>query len=237
MSSCPSCFLFSLTPARNGGDERDSFDVVVPSLPGFAFSGQLDRPGLCTSAGIAELWIRLMTDHLGFTRFGAQSQDIGAAVTISLGAASHQKRWRHLKRPDIVGERLLGRTLPSGGKSTFPLDSPLLPVSSKRVIAQHTRKSSERHYAGPALTHGQTMVASFAPSWFQNWCQATTCARDARAVMTRPFALEALIGAIRRVARAGLDSAQPPATAIGCSTAGDCEAASAVRMNVGKFRR
>ncbi len=73
-------------PAGNGGDERDGFDVVVPSLPGFAFSGRPERPGVCTSRNIANLWARLMTEYLGYARFGAQGQDIGAAATISLAA-------------------------------------------------------------------------------------------------------------------------------------------------------
>jgi pimeloyl-ACP methyl ester carboxylesterase len=71
-------------PAAHGGDERDSFDVVIPSFPGFAFSGCSERP--ITGRSVAGLWRRLMTDHLGYGRFGAQGQDIGAAVTISLGA-------------------------------------------------------------------------------------------------------------------------------------------------------
>src|SRR6266516_2114858 len=73
-------------PAAHGGDERDSFDVVIPSLPGFAFSGRPERPGVCTGRNIANLWAQLMTDGLGYARFGAQGQDIGAAVAIRLGA-------------------------------------------------------------------------------------------------------------------------------------------------------
>jgi pimeloyl-ACP methyl ester carboxylesterase len=64
-------------PAGNGGDERDSFDVVVPSLPGFAFSGRPERPGVCTSRNIANLWARLMTEYLGYARFGPRGRILG----------------------------------------------------------------------------------------------------------------------------------------------------------------
>jgi len=71
-------------PAANGGDPADSFDVVVPSLPGFGFSGRPAGPGL-VSSGIADTWCRLMTDGLGYGRFGAHGSDIGAGVTSRLG--------------------------------------------------------------------------------------------------------------------------------------------------------
>ena len=72
-------------PGAHGGDEHDSFDVVVPSLPGYAFSGRPSQPAHSASRSWANLWARLMTECLGYRRFGAQGQDIGAAVTIALG--------------------------------------------------------------------------------------------------------------------------------------------------------
>jgi pimeloyl-ACP methyl ester carboxylesterase len=67
-------------PGAHGGDPADSFDVVVPSLPGFAFSGPLTTPGIGAGA-TAALWARLMRDVLGYDRFGAQGNDFGAIVT------------------------------------------------------------------------------------------------------------------------------------------------------------
>jgi pimeloyl-ACP methyl ester carboxylesterase len=72
-----------IDPASHGGDAADAFDVVVPSLPGFGFSGHPSMPGLL-SADIADLWSRLMTDGLGYTRFGAHGSDIGAGVSVRL---------------------------------------------------------------------------------------------------------------------------------------------------------
>ncbi len=70
-------------PAAHGGDSLDSFDVVIPSLPGYGFS---DRPGSrgMNTFRIAELWAGLM-DELGYSRFAAQGGDIGASVTTILG--------------------------------------------------------------------------------------------------------------------------------------------------------
>lgn len=71
-------------PSRYGGRREDAFDVVVPSLPGFLFSGQFAK--LCDHPGTADLWYRLMHDILGYERFGAHGGDLGAGVTTRLGA-------------------------------------------------------------------------------------------------------------------------------------------------------
>lgn len=71
-------------PARFGGDPADAFTVVAPSLPGYTLSftpGQ-KRFGI---EEIAEIFAALMTDVLGYRRFGAQGGDWGAFVTSRLG--------------------------------------------------------------------------------------------------------------------------------------------------------
>jgi pimeloyl-ACP methyl ester carboxylesterase len=70
-------------PASYGGDPADSFDVVVPSLPGFGFSDRPTRRGMNTFR-IAELWSGLM-EELGYERFAAQGGDFGASVSTILG--------------------------------------------------------------------------------------------------------------------------------------------------------
>jgi pimeloyl-ACP methyl ester carboxylesterase len=70
-------------PAAYGGDPRDSFTVVAPSLPGYGFS---DDPGGGMSARrMAQVFDELMTGVLGYKRFGAQGGDWGAAIVSSLG--------------------------------------------------------------------------------------------------------------------------------------------------------
>ena len=62
------------------------YDVVVPSLPGFGFSTPLRTTGVNVRR-VAQLWVRLMTDVLGYERFGAYGGDWGAIVTSELGHA------------------------------------------------------------------------------------------------------------------------------------------------------
>ena len=69
-------------PVRHGGDAGDAFDVVIPSLPGFGFSG---RPTERGPTHADRLWRKLMTDVLGYRRFVAHGGDVGARVTSALG--------------------------------------------------------------------------------------------------------------------------------------------------------
>jgi pimeloyl-ACP methyl ester carboxylesterase len=77
-------------PEAFGGRADDAFDVVVPSLPGFAFSSPLATTGVDPQR-IATLWLRLMCDVLGYQRFGAAGGDWGAMVTgeMALAHADH----------------------------------------------------------------------------------------------------------------------------------------------------
>ena len=70
-------------PGAHGGDPRDAFDVIVPSMPGYGFSSRPTRPG-GTSLSVAHLWPKLMSE-LGYELFFAQGGDIGAGVTNALG--------------------------------------------------------------------------------------------------------------------------------------------------------
>ncbi|MFE3741339.1 epoxide hydrolase family protein [Streptomyces sp. NPDC059134] len=72
-------------PSRHGGDAADAFTVIVPSLPGFAFSPQ--RPSLTGPPQTHEIWHRLMRDELGFERYAAHGGDLGAGITSRLGEA------------------------------------------------------------------------------------------------------------------------------------------------------
>jgi pimeloyl-ACP methyl ester carboxylesterase len=73
-------------PFAHGGVASDAFDVVVPSLPGYAYSEPRERAG--GLFGFGELWHRLMTEALGYDTFGAHGGDWGSTVTEHL-ARSH----------------------------------------------------------------------------------------------------------------------------------------------------
>jgi pimeloyl-ACP methyl ester carboxylesterase len=77
-------------PSRFGGDAADAFTVVAPSLPGHGFSfkpGQ-ERLGIIE---IADILARLMTETLGYDRFGAHGHDWGAFIATRLGFAHAAK--------------------------------------------------------------------------------------------------------------------------------------------------
>src|SRR5262245_9773507 len=78
-------------PARYGADPADSFDVIVPSLPGFGFSDRPRERGM-TLQRTAELWTRLMTEGLGYRRFSAAGGDFGSGVS----------RFMALQHPDLL---------------------------------------------------------------------------------------------------------------------------------------
>lgn len=71
-------------------DEGPAFDLVIPSLPGVAFSSPLRTTGLNVRA-IAKLWVRLMSDVLGYEKFAAGGGDWGSLITAELGHA-HPER-------------------------------------------------------------------------------------------------------------------------------------------------
>jgi len=76
-------------PASYGGDPADAFDVVVPSLPGYGFSGPTHVRGV-TVARMAGVFVSLMQD-LGYERFAAQGGDWGSYITSTLGRSYPDK--------------------------------------------------------------------------------------------------------------------------------------------------
>src|SRR6476659_8016962 len=70
-------------PTRYGGTADDAFHVVLPSLPGYGFSGEPTELGW-DSGRIARAWGVLM-ERLGYTRYVAQGGDVGASVTDAMG--------------------------------------------------------------------------------------------------------------------------------------------------------
>ncbi len=70
-------------PTAHGASASDAFDVVIPSLPGYGFSGKPASTGWGPPR-IAHAWVKLMK-RLGYTGFVAQGGDWGAAVTQAMG--------------------------------------------------------------------------------------------------------------------------------------------------------
>lgn len=88
-------------PAAHGGSAKDAFDVIVPSLPGFTFSGPLPRDNI-GYVETAQMWVRLMRE-LGYDRFVTHGGDAGAFVSAQLG---------HAHSESIIGVHLAMPVLP-----------------------------------------------------------------------------------------------------------------------------
>jgi pimeloyl-ACP methyl ester carboxylesterase len=93
----PSSFLQMLDlapmladPVAYGGTTDDAFDVVVGSLPGFAFSDAAARPGM-SEARMAHRFHRLMTEVLGYPRYAVRASDLGARVAKQMAARYPQQ--------------------------------------------------------------------------------------------------------------------------------------------------
>jgi epoxide hydrolase len=70
-------------PRAHGGDPSDAFNLVIPSLPGVAFSGPTTEAGW-DSRRVARAWVELM-DRLGYERYGAHGNDAGSQVSPEVG--------------------------------------------------------------------------------------------------------------------------------------------------------
>jgi pimeloyl-ACP methyl ester carboxylesterase len=99
-------------PTAHGGSAEDAFHVVLPSLPGYGFSGEPTELGW-ENGPIARVWGKLMA-RLGYTRYVAQGGDVGAAVTDAMGRQG----------PDgLVGIHMNLLALAIGLKDILPAES------------------------------------------------------------------------------------------------------------------
>lgn len=133
-------------PAAHGGDSSDSFDVVVPSMPGYGFSDRPVTRGMNTFR-IAELWTRLM-EELGYTRFAAQGGDIGAGVSTILGL-------RHSSR--VLGLHL--NYIPGSYRPHLEAEPKLTPAEEE--FLQQAARWSEEKGAYAHLQKTQPLTAAY----------------------------------------------------------------------------
>lgn len=118
----------------HGGDPAQSFDLIIPSLPGFAFSTPLASKVNVRIAG--KLWVRLMRDLLGYDRFMAAGGDWGALVTAELGHAHSE----HIVAAHRAMPMLPGLDQFAMGPADFAEDEQWMPkrqAESWPLIASH----------------------------------------------------------------------------------------------------
>jgi pimeloyl-ACP methyl ester carboxylesterase len=116
-------------PANHGGDASDSFDVIVPSVPGYGFSQRPLQPGM-TRWRVAQLWAALM-QGLGYERFGLHANDIGAVIS----------GWLALDFPDrVIGFHTLMPGFPS---PAFGANEPPMTEAEKDFAARMAEWNKE----------------------------------------------------------------------------------------------
>lgn len=100
-------------PERFGGNPDDSFDVIVPSIPGYGWSSPPKEP--ITTREVAALWHKLMTEKLGYNSYVAQGGDWGSLIA----------SWLGVDQPDAVMAihiNMMGLR-PYTGHGSAPIDS------------------------------------------------------------------------------------------------------------------
>ena len=160
-------------PASHGAPATDSFDVIVPSLPGYGYSGKPGR-GMNMFA-VADLWVELMA-KLGYEHFSAQGGDVGAGVTTVLGL-------RHAER--VLGIHLNfipGSYRPFLPPSTSPTEEEQTSLKqAARWVEQqgaywHMQRTTPLT-AAYALSDSPTGLAAWILEKFRNW---SDCSGDPR---------------------------------------------------------
>ena len=105
-------------PTAHGASASDAFHVVIPSIPGYGFSGKPTTPGWGPDR-IARAWVALMK-RLGYTKFVAQGGDWGAVVVDVMATQGHPELLGiHTNMPgifpaDIDGAAFSGKPAPAG---------------------------------------------------------------------------------------------------------------------------
>jgi len=122
-------------PVAHGGKAEDAFDVVVPSLPGFGFSGPTREAGW-NNVRIGKAFIELMS-RLGYQRFGVQGGDAGAIIGPEIGR--------------LAPERVIGVHLNAATMGFIPF-GPVSPeeiatfTDSEKVRLQRVQRFMAEHF-------------------------------------------------------------------------------------------
>jgi pimeloyl-ACP methyl ester carboxylesterase len=154
-------------PERYGGDAADAFELVVPSLPGFGFTGPVRRPSAeQPTRQSAELLWRLMTEVLGHERFAVAGGDGGSALAQILA----------IDHPDSV----IGIHLTDLGWHVANVDASKLPKKEQKYLeAGKKRFMQDGAYAmvqatrprslAPALNDSPVGLAAWIVDRFHSW--------------------------------------------------------------------
>jgi pimeloyl-ACP methyl ester carboxylesterase len=131
-------------PESYGGRAEDAFDVVVPDLPGYGFSDKPTQHGMIFR--VNNLWARLMTDKLGYARFGAHGGDWGSTVTEQL-ARSHPDAVVAIHLTDVPFGHIFQKPddLSTAEKKFFEHNGKWLPKEGGYATIQSSKPQSLAH--------------------------------------------------------------------------------------------
>ena len=129
-------------PTDHGGSDKDAFHLVIPSLPGFGFSGKPQMTGWGVSK-VAKEWVELMK-RLGYDKFFAQGGDWGAGVSTEL-AADHSD--------SCVG---MHTNMATVGPDRDTLDNPL-PIEEEAMRGSQFYQEWDSGYSKQQSTRPQTL--------------------------------------------------------------------------------
>jgi epoxide hydrolase len=135
-------------PRAHGGDPADAFHLVLPSIPGYGFSGPTGEPGW-NVARIALAWDELMT-RLGYERYGAQGGDWGSAISRQLGIS--------------VPRHVIGVHLNMLLTASMPDDPGLTEVEKRRVERLREFRATGMGYGWIQSTRPQTLAYALTDS-------------------------------------------------------------------------
>ena len=166
-------------PAAHGGDERDSFDVVAPSLPGYGFSEKPSVPGMGVN-GMADVFAKLMS-QIGYEGYVAQGGDWGASISSRLGF-SHSDKVKAIHINMILG----------GSPYLGPGSRPLSDAEKQylREIEQWERdEGAYGHIQGTkpqTLAYGLNDSPAGLAAWIvEKWRSWSDCGGDIESVYTK----------------------------------------------------
>jgi len=172
-------------PAEHGGSPADAFDVVIPSLPGYGFSGKPAVTGWGPDR-IAAAWAVLM-QRLGYTRYVAQGGDWGTAITAAMARqAPAGLLGIHVSFAQMVPPEMLGR-IRNGEPAPADLSD-----AEKRAYGQVAFATFHRGYGVIQGTRPQTIGYSLAdtPVGLAAWLldhDTTTYSHLARLLAGHPY--------------------------------------------------
>jgi pimeloyl-ACP methyl ester carboxylesterase len=139
-------------PTMHGASAADAFDVVIPSLPGYGFSGKPTAPGW-DPAHIARAWITLMR-RLGYDRFVAQGGDWGALISDLIGLEAP---------PELLGihTNMPGAVPPEIDRAARVGGPPPPGLTDEEHLAYHRLVITYKHvgYGAMMATRPQTLAA------------------------------------------------------------------------------